>query len=124
MGKHLNDEIKKIIVDLHKKGKKLNEISNIVQRPISTIHDIIMKSKVQLCNDNNEKRGRKEKLNQYEKRIISRFIIKDRNKSINETKRYIKESFKTNLIRSKVGKIINQLGFKSFIPRKKPKLTQ
>ena len=54
MGKHLNDKIKKIIVDLHKKGKKLNEISNIVQRPISTIHDIIMKSKVQLCNDNND----------------------------------------------------------------------
>ena len=32
MGKHLNNQIKKIIVDLHKKEIKLNEISNIVQR--------------------------------------------------------------------------------------------
>ena len=40
-------------------AKKLNEISNIMQRPISTINDIIMKSKVQLCNNNKKKEERK-----------------------------------------------------------------
>ena len=45
MGKHTNKEIKEIIVDLHKNGKKLKEISNIIKKPITTIHRIIMKSK-------------------------------------------------------------------------------
>ena len=46
MGKHTKEEVKEIIINLYKNGKKLKEISETIHKPISTIHDIIKKSKV------------------------------------------------------------------------------
>lgn len=124
MGKHTNKEIKEIIIKLHKKGKKLKDIANIVQKPTSTIHDIITKENKQKYNNKEENRGRNNILNKYEKRIVSRTIKKDCQKSTKEVKEYIQERFNKKVSRSTVYNVIKELGFKSYIPRKKPLLTE
>lgn len=124
MGKHTNKEIVEIIIKLNKNGKKLKEIAEVVDKPISTIHDIIRKHKENNYKKIEEFRGRKKLINHHEKRLVSRSIKKTPQISINEVKENIRNSFNKIVSRSTVRNLIKELGFKSYIPRKKPLLTE
>lgn len=56
--KEYSEEIKGIIVGLHKSGKSIREISKLQKIPLSTVHYIIKKFKTQGKTSNNHRSGR------------------------------------------------------------------
>ena len=52
------------------------------------------------------------------------FIKKNCQKSIKEVKEFIENNLNKNISKSTVHNVIKELGFKSYIPRKKPLLTE
>ena len=81
IGKNTSKDKIQLIIELRKDGKTLQEISDKIDRKISTIYNIIKKYEKQEKNNSQEKRGRNKKLNNYEK--INDFEVhKEKSKKI------------------------------------------
>ena len=123
MGKHTDIVIEKLIVSLYQDGVKPKVISEQTLKPLRTVYNILVNYKKTKFINNKENRGRKPILNRKEKNLIKRELIKNPQKSTKEISIDLKEYDNINISKSSIWRTIKSIGFKSFIPRKKPFLS-
>ena len=123
MGKHTSIEIQELIIRLYKNGIKPKDIAKQTNKPLTTIYNILSRHNNYRNKIRKENCGRKAKLTTKEKSIIGRELIKTPKKSCMEISNEIKNQYNKKVSKTTIWRAIKEIGFKSFIPRKKPFLS-
>ena len=124
MGKHTSLETKRSIVRLRNNGIKAKAISKQVGKSLTTIYNILASCKEDNGEKVAEKRGRKCVYTKKEKMFVIKEVKKTPQKSCREISDDFKICYNKNISKSTVWRTINKVGFRSFIPKKKPFLTE
>jgi transposase len=112
-------EERKMITNLHNQCKSLAEISRIVSRPRSTIQSIIDKYGVRKRLQNNSRRGRPQKINQYIGQVIIKIIKRNPEISAIKITEYLKNSLNIGVSISIVRSFVRNQGFHGRATRRK-----
>lgn len=119
-GKETTTTERKIILDLHAKGKSLSEIGEIISRSRYTVRSIINRFKDSKSLTSCRRSGRPKKLTNKEERSVVNCIKKNPRTTSSELAAGICEQFGKTVSTKTVRNIIHKAGYFSRIPRPKP----
>lgn len=120
MGKQTSIDVREIIVDLHKKGKSLREISQIVGRNHCTVKKILDKFAKHKTLENLPRGRRPKRLTDTEVRAIVRGVKADPTYSAVKIAENLSQSSGKSVSASTVRRALHQNGLYGRVPRKKP----
>lgn len=124
MGRQTSIETRKIIIDLHKKGKSLRAINKIVRRNHCTIKNIIVKHAKYNTVENLPGSKRSKRLTNTEISAIFREVKANPTSSAVKIAEGITKTSGKSVSASTIRRSLHQNGLQGRVPRKKPYISK
>lgn len=120
MRKQTSQDIRELVIKLHKEGKPLREIGSIINRSHAAVKKIIDKYAKFGKLENQPKTGRPKRLNGTEIRSIVRCVRQNPTESAVKIAETMSESSNNKISASTIRRALHENGIHGRVPRKKP----
>ena len=117
-------EERNVIINAYKQSQTIREICTLVNRPRTTVTDIISRFKNNPECVNQPRSGRPPALSVREKREIIKMVKKEPKTPSSQIAATIKESFSTVVHPRTVRRVLNSAGYNARVCRKKPHISK
>lgn len=124
MGKQTSLDIRRIIIDLQKKGKSLREIGKIVGRSHNTVKNIIDKYAKHHTLENLAGAGRPKRLSITDERAVVREVKENPTSSAVKISEKMSETLAKPVSASTIRRVLHNNGLHGRTPRKKPYISK
>lgn len=117
-------EERKIVIQQHLEGKSEREISKLVNKSKSTVHDIISRYKENGFIANKERAPRSKKLSARDESMVLREVKKNPFTSAPKLTAMVKEASGTEVNPETIRRLLRKNEFHGRVPRKKPLISK
>src|SRR6516162_8647292 len=108
------------IVSLSKGGHSVRNVSEILDKPKSTVQDVITKYNEENRTDTAPKSGRPPALSERDKRQLGRIVRQNRKQAVEEITEHFNEGLTISISSRTIQRTLHTMGFYGRTGRKKP----
>ena len=112
------------IVGLSKGGHSIRKISEILNIPKSTVHDVITKYNEENCTDTIPRSGRPPILSERDKRQLGRIVRQNRKQAVEEITEQFNQNLNISVCSKTIIRTLHSMGYYGRTGRKKPLVSE